>query len=115
MDYSFTHAGVVLESDLVAPCSCAVDNVVALYCVHLAGDSVLEHDALDLVGLLILDEIDELSLVKDVGSLPSLWHLTIALGSSQQRSHDHSRIVERTILINDACCVLVRHEGEKLP
>jgi len=115
VDYSFTHAGVVLESDLVAPCSCAVDNVVTLYCVHLACDSVLEHDSLDLVCLLILDEIDELSLVKDVGSLPSLWHLPVALGSSQQRSHHHSGIIERPVLINDACCVLVGHEREKLP
>jgi hypothetical protein len=70
VDDSFGEVGVVFESDLIAPGTCAVDDVVAGDGVEFAGESVFEDDAFDVVGVFVFDEINEFGLVKGVGFFP---------------------------------------------
>ncbi len=63
MDDSFGEVRVVFESDLIAPGSSTVDDIFAIDGMKFSGDSILEDESLDDVGVFIFDKIDEFSLV----------------------------------------------------
>ena len=70
VDDSFGEVGVVFQSDLIAPGTGAVYDVVTGDGLEFAGESVFEDDAFDVVGVFIFDEIDEFGLVEGVGFFP---------------------------------------------
>ena len=83
MDDSFGEVGVVFESDLITPGSSTIDDVFALDGVKFAGESVLEDESLDGVGVFIFDKIYEFGLVEDIGLGPGGGHMSVAFGGSE--------------------------------
>lgn len=83
MDDSFGEVGIVFESDLITPGSSTIDDVFALDGVKFAGESVLEDESLDGVGVFIFDKIYEFGLVEDIGLGPGGGHMSVAFGGSE--------------------------------